>query len=105
MVLPMRNNLQLSIAKNSDIVLYFYIAIIEQHCSTYIDINMDLHGVYFKMHIIKSDPYRSWLELPTRESEEMGYSPTVGKTCNLRFLRVPHSSINPIQMKSSVTYT
>ena len=56
-----------------------------------------------EMHTIKTDLWRSWLKRGGSgiESHFWPYF----SFCNSRFLRVPYSSTQPVQMKSTVTNT
>ena len=58
--------------------------------------------MYLIMHTTKSDPWRRWFERQTSKQEVVKLSPTIGifSLCNYLFPRVPHSSTQPIQMKS-----
>ena len=58
--------------------------------------------VNIKIHTIKSDPWRSWLERQSSKLEVVGSSPTMGKDfsfCKFGFLRVSQSSTNTKQYK------
>ena len=60
------------------------------------------------MSTFRTIRWHSRLERQSSKREIMGSSSAVGKNisfCNSRFLRVAHSSNQPIQMKSTVTYT
>ena len=53
-------------------------------------------------------PWDSRLDRQPSKREVVGSSPAVGRNfsfCNSRFLRMAHISNQPIQMKSTVTFT
>ena len=74
---------------------------------TYIGIDMDI--IYLLMSAVRTIRWHSRLERQFSKREVVGLSPAVNNIffsfCYSHFLRMAHSSNQPIQMKSAVIYT